>query len=81
MYEPDEILDLCGEVCPMTFVYTKVKIEEMTPGQILKVIFDYPPSLKNVSKSIIRQKLGEILSKVEKNDQYYLWVKVIEKKG
>ncbi len=31
-------LDIRGKVCPMTFVYTKLKLEEMKSGELLKVI-------------------------------------------
>lgn len=45
-------LDLRGEVCPYTFVKSKLMIEEMEVGQLLEVIVDFPPAVKNVSKSM-----------------------------
>ena len=50
--EFDKELDLKGEVCPFTFVKSKLIIEQMEPGEILKVILDYPPSVENVPKSM-----------------------------
>ena len=44
-------LDLKGEVCPYTFVKTKLALEEMEPGQVLRVVLDYPESVESVPRS------------------------------
>lgn len=49
--EFDKELDLKSEVCPFTFVKSKLMIEQMDLGQVLKVILDYKPSVENVPKS------------------------------
>ncbi len=48
----DRELDLRGEVCPFTFVKSKLIIEQMNIGEVLKVILDYYPSVENVPKSM-----------------------------
>ncbi|MEK7846073.1 MAG: sulfurtransferase TusA family protein [Nitrospinota bacterium] len=48
----DRILNIKGEVCPYTFVRSKLTLEEMEPGQILKVIVDHEPATKNVPRSM-----------------------------
>lgn len=48
----DRILNIKGEVCPYTFVRSKLTLEEMEPGQILKVIVDHEPATKNVPHSM-----------------------------
>ncbi len=45
-------LDLRGEVCPFTFVKTKLALEELENGEILEVIFDHEPAVKDVPKSV-----------------------------
>ncbi len=47
-----ELLDLKGEVCPYTFVKSKLALEEMESGQVLRVILDNPGSAKNVPRSL-----------------------------
>ena len=47
-----ESLDLKGEVCPYTFVKSKLALEEMESGQILRVVVDNPGSAKNVPRSL-----------------------------
>src|SRR3989304_3201750 len=37
---PDDTLDLRGVVCPINFVQTKLKLEEMELGQVLELILD-----------------------------------------
>ncbi len=45
-------LDLTGEVCPYTFVKTKLALEEIMPGQILEVVVDHGPAVENVPRSL-----------------------------
>jgi len=73
----DRVLDLRGYQCPMTFVYTKVALEEMESNSILKVILDFRSAFTNVPKSILKQELGEILSEFEKDNEKTLWIKKI----
>jgi tRNA 2-thiouridine synthesizing protein A len=40
----DEVLDTKGLLCPMPVVKTKLYIEEMGPGQVLKVLATDPAS-------------------------------------
>lgn len=44
-------IDLRGDVCPLTFAKTKIALEEMEIGQILKVLLDYEPATRNVPRS------------------------------
>lgn len=34
------VLDLRGVQCPMTFVKTKIALEELADGQVLKILLD-----------------------------------------
>jgi len=43
-------LDVCGEVCPIPVVKTKVMLDKMKKGDILEVIVDYLPSKENVKR-------------------------------
>ena len=52
---PDRELDIRGEMCPYTFVKTKLALEEMLPGQVLRVLVDYEPATKNVPRSVMVQ--------------------------
>jgi len=49
---PDRLLDLRGEVCPYTFVKSKLAMEDMGLGELLEVILDFPPAVKNVARSM-----------------------------
>lgn len=48
----DRVLDLRGEVCPYTLVKTKLTLEDMEPGQVLRVVLDYPPAAQSVPRSL-----------------------------
>lgn len=51
----DETFDLKGEVCPYTFVKSKLMLEMMEPGQVLQVIVDNAESATNVPKSLTNE--------------------------
>lgn len=48
----DREIDLSGEVCPYTFVKSKLALEEMNVGEVLKVRIDYPMAAENVPRSM-----------------------------
>jgi len=48
----DREINLKGEVCPYTLVRSKLAMEEMESGQVLRVIVDHLPAVSNVSKSL-----------------------------
>ncbi len=71
-------LDLRGEVCPYTFVKTKLKLEEIEENSILEVILDHEPAVKDVPRSV-KEEGHEVLG-VEKIGEN-LWKIIIRKKG
>lgn len=48
---PGDVVDLCGEVCPFTFVRTKLALEALPIGAALRVIVDHEPAQRNVPRS------------------------------
>jgi tRNA 2-thiouridine synthesizing protein A len=48
----DKELNLQGEVCPYTFVKSKLALEIMQSGQILRVVVDNDESAANVPRSM-----------------------------
>ncbi|MEK7853511.1 MAG: sulfurtransferase TusA family protein [candidate division NC10 bacterium] len=51
----DEELNLRGEVCPYTFVKSKLALEDLELGKILRVIVDNPESAENVPRSLANE--------------------------
>lgn len=50
--EPDHRLDITGYVCPMTFVKTKLHLEDMEPGETLGLRIRLGESYNNVTRSV-----------------------------
>ena len=44
-------LDLRGEICPFTFVRTKLALEALPIGAVLRVIVDHEPATRNIPRS------------------------------
>jgi TusA-related sulfurtransferase len=59
----DEELDLRGVVCPYNYVKTKLKLEEMTTGQVLRVTIDDGEPVRNVPRSVTDE--GHQVLKIE----------------
>ena len=49
--QADHDIDITGEVCPMTFVRTKPRLERMQPGEILAVRLRGDEPLRNVPRA------------------------------
>lgn len=47
----DAEIDICGEICPFTFVRTKLALEALPIGGTLRVVVDHHPAVKNIPRS------------------------------
>jgi len=72
-------LDIRGRVCPMTFVYTKLALEELDKGNILEVLLDFAPAIKNVPENCERQGLAELLEIKEIGSDNKYWCLKLKK--
>ena len=54
-YTADREIDITREVCPMTFVRTRLALDRMSPGQVLLVRLRGEEPLKNVPKTAAEQ--------------------------
>ncbi|OPY58316.1 MAG: hypothetical protein A4E55_00995 [Pelotomaculum sp. PtaU1.Bin035] len=61
------MLDITPDICPVTFVKTKLKLEQLHKGDILEVILNGGEAIKNVPRSVkgeghkivMMEKIGE----------------------
>jgi TusA-related sulfurtransferase len=51
----DVAIDITGEICPMTFVRTRLALDRLASGQILAVTLRGEEPLRNVPLSAARQ--------------------------
>jgi tRNA 2-thiouridine synthesizing protein A len=59
----DQELNLKGVVCPYNYVKTKLKLEEMEVGQVLRVTIDDGEPVRNVPRSVTDE--GHQVLKIE----------------
>ncbi len=76
MTEPNEILDVRGEVCPYPDVKSMRKAKKMNSGEILKIILDYPLSAEKIPASM--EKKGHEVLSVEKTggSEWEIFIKI-----
>jgi TusA-related sulfurtransferase len=48
----DKQINLKGEVCPYTYVKSKLAIEKMEVGEVLEIILNHKPAVENVPRSM-----------------------------
>jgi TusA-related sulfurtransferase len=51
----DRVLDITREVCPMTFVRTRLALDRMKPGECLLVLLQGDEPLRNVPRTAREQ--------------------------
>ncbi len=66
----DENVDITDVVCPVTFVKTKVALEEMDDGQILSVHMNDGEPVQNVPRSV-KEEGHQILKLIDNEDGTY----------
>jgi TusA-related sulfurtransferase len=71
---PDQAIDITGEVCPMTFVRTKLRLERMAPGEVLSVRLRGDEPLRNVPRAA-REDGHEILSVEAEGDVHVVTIR------
>ena len=71
----DDTVDITDVVCPVTFVKTKVALEELDEGQILSIRMNDGEPVQNVPQSIKEE--GHQILKLDDNEDgtYTLYVK------
>ncbi len=76
-FNVDETIDITDVTCPITFVKTKVALEEMDEGQILQVHIADGEPIQNVPRSIKEE--GHEVLKIDDNGDgtYEMYIKKV----
>ena len=77
MVNVDKSINIKGEVCPYTFVRSKLALEEIEAGQGLEVIVDHFPATQNVPRSMENEG-NKVLEITKLNDKD--WRMLFQKK-
>ncbi|MHA1697499.1 MAG: sulfurtransferase TusA family protein [Promethearchaeota archaeon] len=70
----DENLDTTGMVCPMPAFKTKKALENLGPGDMLKVIGDFPEAVPNIVR-VVENAGHAVLKKVVKDGKFEIHIK------
>lgn len=65
----DKTLDLRGVSCPLNYVKTKLKLEEMKAGQVLEILLDDGEPIVNVPRSAKED--GHKILKIDQIEDYF----------
>lgn len=67
---PDMCLDLRGTPCPINFVRTKLKLEQMADGQLLEVWLDAGEPIEQVPDSLRME--GYTIEQISQRDDFFV---------
>ena len=67
---PDAQLDLRGTPCPINFVRTKLRLEQMAPGSLLEVWLDPGEPIEQVPDSLTMA--GYQVEQIEERSSYFV---------
>ena len=71
----DRVLDITGETCPMTFVRTRLALDRMAAGEVLRVALKGEEPRRNVPRTATEQGHA-VLGQAEKADGSVLvWIR------
>lgn len=74
-FKVDTTLDIKGQVCPYTFVRSKLAIEKMNLGEVLEIITDHKPASENVPRSMENE--GQKVLKIDQSGEkeWHLYIR------
>lgn len=70
----EAFIDITGEVCPMTFVRVKLKLEELAPGTQLRIRLNGGEPLENIPRSV-QAEACQILSLEPDGEAFFLTIR------
>jgi TusA-related sulfurtransferase len=69
-FTPDAQLDLRGTPCPINFVRTKLRLEQMAPGSLLEVWLDPGEPIEQVPDSLTMAGYG--IEQIEDRSEFFV---------
>ncbi|MEX0271949.1 sulfurtransferase TusA family protein [Leptolyngbyaceae cyanobacterium UHCC 1019] len=67
--QPNAQMDLRGTPCPINFVRTKLRLEQLAPGEILEVWLDPGEPIEQVPDSLAME--GYLIEQIENRIDYF----------
>jgi TusA-related sulfurtransferase len=69
------VIDITGEICPMTYVRTRLALDRLASGQILEVVLRGEDPLRNVPLSATRQGHAVLAQQQTADGATTLWIR------
>ncbi len=73
--DADRVLDITGEVCPMTFVRTRLALDALASGQVLLVLLRGDEPVRNVPRTATEQGHQVLSQKTDAAGITRLWLR------
>jgi tRNA 2-thiouridine synthesizing protein A len=70
----DKFIDISSEVCPMSFVLTKMAVEELADGQVLELLCGAGEPVRSISMQIKEE--GHTIISVKKEGEKHFRLQI-----
>jgi tRNA 2-thiouridine synthesizing protein A len=70
----DKFIDISSEVCPMSFVMTKLALEELEEGQVLELVCGAGEPVRNISIQLKDE--GQTIISVKKEGEKHFRLQI-----
>ncbi|MGK7935604.1 MAG: sulfurtransferase TusA family protein [Xenococcaceae cyanobacterium] len=67
--KPDAHLDLRGTPCPLNFVRTKLRLEQLPPDSLLEVLLDPGEPIEQVPESLVLS--GYVVENIKDHQEFF----------
>lgn len=74
LHKPDQVLDASGLECPMPLLKTKLRLNDMSPGELLQVVASDPGSARDIP-AFLKFSHHELESCEEQDSRYYFMIR------
>jgi len=72
----DNFIDISDEVCPMSFVLTKMELEKMESGQLLELVCKAGESVRSISIQVKDE--GHLIKSVNKESDTHFRLQILK---
>jgi TusA-related sulfurtransferase len=71
----DRTVNIKGQICPYTFVRSKLAMEQMAVGQVLEIVTDHRPASENVPRSMENEGQNVLRTEQTAENEWHIYVR------
>lgn len=78
--QPDDVLDACGQPCPLPLLKAKQALARLQPGQVLEILATDAGSWRDF-ETFADNSIHVLIAREERDEVYHYWLRKGEEPG